>query len=84
MPVEMQERYSARSKLHRQQRIYDCAPQLNYGVFVDGQFEDQLHEYLQGLVLSTPHLAKLGATEEQIAEFKAILTNAVDRILKLR
>jgi hypothetical protein len=81
MPEGMRQRYPARSKLRKKERIYDCAPQLNYDVFVSGSFEAQLREYLQGLSEAAPHLAKLGATPEQINEFNLILAAAVERIL---
>lgn len=84
MPEGMRENYPARSKLRRKQKLYDCAPQLEYDVFVRGTFEAQLREYLRGIALSTPHLAVLGATKEQIAEFEAILANAVERIVAER
>jgi hypothetical protein len=81
MPEGMRERYPARSKLRKKERIYDCAPQLNYEVFVEGTFEDQLKEYLRGIALSAPHLAGLGATPQQIEEFKRIIDTAAERIL---
>src|ERR1700683_2041316 len=84
MPEGMRERYPARSQLRKKERLFDCAPQLNYEVFVEGSFEDQLREYLRGIALSSPHLAALGASPEQIAEFEAILANAVDRIVAER
>lgn len=80
MPEEMRVRYPARSKLRKKERIYDCAPQLDYEVFVRGRFEDQLREYLRGIALSAPFLAGLGATATQIEEFKNILATAVDRM----
>jgi hypothetical protein len=81
MPKGMRERYPERSKLRKKQRIYDCAPQLNYEIFVSGSFEDQLKEYIRGVALSAPHLKGLGATPEQIEDFKRILAEAVPRIL---
>jgi hypothetical protein len=84
MPEGMRERCPARSQLRKKERLFDCAPQLNYEVFVEGSFEDQLREYLRGIALSSPHLAALGASPEQIAEFEAILANAVDRIVAER
>jgi hypothetical protein len=81
MPSDMLAKYPERSELHKEDRIYDCAPQLNYEVFVSGSFEDQLKEYLRGIALSAPHLAGLGATPEQIADFKRIMDEAVERIL---
>lgn len=76
--------YPARSKLLKSQRIYDCAPQLNYEIFVEGTLEDQLREYIRGISESAPHLADLGATPEQIAEFNRILETAVERVLNDR
>ena len=81
MPEGMRERYPERSKLRKKQRLFDCSPQLNYEVFVEGSVEDQVREYLRGIALSSPYLAALGASPEQIAEFEAILANAVDRIV---
>ena len=81
MPEGMRERYPARPKLRKKERIYDCAPQLDYETFVEGSFEDQLREYLNGIAPSAPHLAGLGATPQQIEEFESILATAADRIL---
>ena len=71
MPKGMRERYPERSKLRKKERVYLCAPQLNYEVFVNGSFEDQLKEYLRGIALSAPHLKGLGATPEQIDRERA-------------
>jgi len=81
MPADMRVRYPVRSKLRKKERIYDCAPQLDYDVFVDGRLEVQLREYLRGVALSAPHLAGLGASRSQIEEFERILAGAVQRIL---
>lgn len=84
MPAGMRERYPARSKLHKKELIYDCAPQLNYETFVEGTFEDQLREYIRGIAESAPHLAGLGATPQQIEDFNNIMATAVQRILAER
>jgi len=84
MPENMLARYPERSKLRKKERIYDCAPILDYDVFVVGSFESQLREYLRGIALSAPCLASLGASQQQIKEFEAILSTAVDRILAER
>lgn len=84
MPAGMRERYPARSKLRKKERIYDCAPQLDYEVFVEGACEDQLREYLKGIKPSAPHLAKLGATPEQVADFERIMASAAQRIVSAR
>lgn len=77
----MHARYPARSKLRKKQGLYDCAPILDYDVFVNGTFKDQLTEYLRGIAESASHLAALGASPEQIKEFEAILAGAVEQIL---
>ena len=84
MPEGMRERYPARSKLRKKERLYDCSPQLNYDVFVEGTFEDQLREYLRGIAESAPHLAGLGATPQQIEDFNKIMATAAERILAER
>ncbi|WP_439542080.1 hypothetical protein [Hyphomicrobium sp.] len=81
MPHEALHRYPARSKLRKKERLYDCAPQLDYDVFVSGTFEEQLREYLRGLAETTPHLKELGANDDQVVEFESILRKAVDEIL---
>lgn len=81
MPKDMHARYPERSKLRKKQRVYDCAPIIDYQVFVDGEFRDQLTEYIRGIALSGPYLSDLGASQEQILEFEQILSTAVDRIL---
>ena len=84
MPVHMHARYPARSKLRKKERIYDCAPLLDYDVFVNGAFESQLKEYLSGISLSAPHLADLGASPQQIDDFKTIIASAAERIISER
>ena len=84
MPERVRERYPARSKLRKKERIYDCAPQLAYEVFVEGRFEDQLREYLRGVGLAASHLAGLGASLQQVKEFEAIMATAAERILTER
>jgi len=77
----MRERYPARSKLRRSERLYDCAPQLDYDTFVDGTFEDQLREYIRGIEESAFYLGELGATSRQVDEFRRILKTVVARLL---
>jgi hypothetical protein len=50
-------------------------------VFVDGTFEDQLKEYLDGIAPSARYLAGLGASKQQIEDFEAILASAANSIL---
>lgn len=80
MLPEAHKKYTERSTLMPKERVYVCAPHLNYELFVSGSFEEQLQEYLRGIALSAPHLAKLGANEDQIKEFEEILKTAQERI----
>jgi hypothetical protein len=80
MPEGMRERYPARSKVRKNENLYDCAPQLDYEVFVAGAFGAQVDEYFRGIALSAPHLADLGASQRQIDEFKKILKRAAEEI----
>ena len=84
MPESMRARYPERSRLRKDERLYDCSPNLNYDIFVDGSFEAHLREYLRGVALSAPHLAALGASPQQTADFNAILACAVNRIVHER
>jgi len=81
MPEAIRKRYPARSALRKKERIYDCAPQLDYNVFVKGTFKDQLEEYLRGIAESASHLARLGASPQQVDDFNKIMATAVERIL---
>lgn len=81
MPKDMHSRYKEQSRLHKKECVYNCAPHLDYDLFVDGCLEDQLREYLRGIALSAPHLAGLGASKEQIKEFEAIISGAAERIM---
>lgn len=81
MPESMRERYPARSRLRKKQRVYDCSPQLDYDLFVSGTFERQVREYAMGITREIPKLKGLGASDAQIAEFATILAAAVERAL---
>lgn len=81
MPQTMHARYPARSKLKKKQRVYECCPILNYDVFVGGQLQDQIQEYLRGIALSLPHLASIGASPDQINEFEAIIAGIAEQVL---
>jgi hypothetical protein len=70
--------------LRKKERVYVCAPQLDYDIFVTGSFEDQLSEYLRGIAPSAPYLAGLGPSKEQIEDFEKIMATAAERILAER
>ncbi len=80
MPEELRHRHPTGSKIHKKKRLYDCAPQLDYQVFVTGNFEDQLREYVRGLAEAGDHLSIFGASKEQVEAFDWILATAADQI----
>jgi len=81
MPPELIARYPERSKLRKKELAYVCAPHLDYLTFLDGSPEEQIAEYIRGIMLSAPHLSGLGATPRQIEDFRQLLQDAVPRIL---
>ena len=83
MPKAMHAKYTERSKALVKQKIYDCAPHLDYETFVSGTFEEQVREYIRGAALSGPHLRKFGATAEQTADFERIMEEAPAQIVLL-
>lgn len=78
MDEEGRRRYPARSRVRKAQRLYNCAPQLDYLTFKKGRPEEQLAEYLRGLEECRTALPKLGATPPQVQAFMA----ALDRIAR--
>jgi hypothetical protein len=69
-------RYPARSKARIKARVYDCAPQLDYEIFVSGCRQEQVAEYIRGVELSAQHLPKFGATRQQVDVFLEIMAEA--------
>lgn len=76
MPPGLQKKYTARSRTRHKERIVVAAPQLDYDAFLAGPTEKCLLVYLSGLRESTTGLKKLGASDEQTADFLAILDKA--------
>lgn len=75
MPVDMHDKYMQRSRSKLKERIYECAPQLDYRIFVYGTLGQQLSEYFSGIALAVPHLARFGATTRHVAEFERIIAD---------
>lgn len=81
MRPEWIERYPARSSARIKQRIYVCAPQLDYQIFLTGTQSEQLKEYVRGVATSLPHIHKFGLTKNQTEIFAKILDHAPAAIL---
>ena len=73
MPDDMHEKFKARSGISRKENIFYCCPQLSYEIFVSGTYNECLAEYLRGLEEVPSGIRKLGATDEQIEDFKDAL-----------
>jgi hypothetical protein len=80
MPVEWHDKYTARSRAHIKKKVYDCAPQLEYNIFISDDVGGQIREYLRGLEEVSLHLKKFGGTPEHISEFNQILAAAVSQL----
>jgi hypothetical protein len=76
MPTEWHHKYKERSRCRLKQRIYDCAPHLNYETFVSGSYAAQIEEFIRGMKTSAPHLLWFGASDKQVAEFEEFLVTA--------
>lgn len=77
MSTERRERYPARSRLRRKERIYSCCPQLEIEPFLTGTKPERISVYVGGLRECGPALEKLGATKEQVREFDSILDQII-------
>jgi len=78
MPVDMHANYKERSKLNKKQKIYDCAPQLNYEIFVNGSIADSIKEYARGIETCIPHLGGIGLDEGQSIELRDLIAKTVE------
>lgn len=83
MPSVLQARYPARSKVLKKDHIYDCAPQLDYDVFLNGTPSAQLACYLEGLRECANGLSKLGVTTEQSEIFLNLLDTCQDDLSEM-
>jgi hypothetical protein len=77
MSKERRDRYPARSRLRKKERIYSCCPQLEIESFLSGTKSERVTVYVEGLRECGPALVKLGATEEQMNEFDRVLNNVI-------
>jgi len=77
MKAENLERFPARSRLERKNRIFNCCPQLDIQIFLTGTQSERVAVFVNGLRECGPALAKLGATSEQVAEFDQILDHSL-------
>lgn len=74
--------YPARSRVSRKEKRFSCCPQLSYEIFVSGTYNECLAEYLRGLEEVPSGIRKLGATDEQIEDFKAIMDECYQALKK--
>ena len=81
MTEEWRKRYPARSRLERKNRIYNCCPQLPIEPFLTGTKVEQFTVYINGLRECGPALKKLGATDDQVAEFDRALDETLESLV---
>ncbi|WP_341021725.1 hypothetical protein [Brevundimonas diminuta] len=82
MPEEMADWYPARSTARAKENIYACCPQLDYNIFVSGDFPSIAREYVRGIFSCVDKLSKVGFTREESDEFRRILLEALDAVLE--
>jgi hypothetical protein len=66
-------RYPARSRMYRGNKKYGCSPQLDDQPFVARDLKAAAREYLRGLEECQGHLARMGASVEQVESFGHML-----------
>ena len=81
MPVEMHDKYKERSKLVKKQKTYDCAPQLNYELFVNGSMIESINEYARGIETCITSLDGIGLSEAQTIELKELIKQTVEAVV---
>ena len=59
--------------MRKMDRVYVCAPQLDYDTFLTDDTNTHLTCYLNGLRECVSRLSDLGATKEQSEEFAGLL-----------
>jgi hypothetical protein len=67
-------RYPARSRMYRGNMKYGCSPQLDDQPFVARDFKAASREYLRGLEECQGHLARMGASADQVESFGKMLS----------
>ncbi len=82
MPVHMHKRYPERSKALVKSGICDCAPHLDYNIFIEGKFDQQVDEYMRGLETSFPYLRDLGMTIDQLTQLSGLMNDTATYALK--
>lgn len=82
MSADNRVRYPPRSRLNRKRNEYNCAPQLDYDVFVSGTWNEMLTCYLNGIRVYSNKLKVIGFDAEMIQEFLIILNETEDELKK--
>jgi hypothetical protein len=78
MRPELIDRYPPRSEARLEQRVLDCAPELDYETFVRGSFVDQVRAYVDGLRTASVLLPEFGFSLADAHDFEALLLRAAD------
>ena len=76
MPPDLVDNYPCHTKARPAQRILDCAPQLDYEIFVRGSFADQVQAYAHGIRAASPLLPKFGFSPANVSDFEMLLSRA--------
>lgn len=75
-------RYPARSRLNRKKGECICAPQLEYNIFLSGEWDEMLKCYLDGIRGCAKNLKDIGLSREMVQEFMRILDETENELLK--
>jgi hypothetical protein len=76
MLPHLRARYPERSKFRKKDRAYDCAPALDYDIFINGNHQDILREYVGGILPHTQKIVSIGASANQAIIFHSIVRSS--------
>lgn len=68
MSPELTPRYPARTKVSHKRRALECAPQLDYEIFLRQSLETVAKEYVRGIIDCLPLLSRLGLHNSEIGQ----------------
>lgn len=68
--------YPSRTRKLTKQRVAQCAPQLDHNRFVNGNGEDRIELFYQGLLDAVKPLESFGLSPEEIASYIGVVERA--------
>lgn len=78
MSPQFIDNYPARSRRSIKDRTVFCSPQLDYARYVEGDEREKRRVFYDGLYDALGYMEKFGANDEQLEEFRNLISKAGD------